>query len=91
MMMKLISEELVKENIALVGRIKSPDWSGIVRFFGGDTISGHATISDKPDAWDEIDCSLKGFDIVVMNQEKIVTVPSAFLLIQRRENGKARV
>ena len=90
--MKLISEKLIKENIALVGCKKIPwlEWYRLV--FEDDTVSAHATITDKTDAWGENDCGLIGFEIVVMNQEKQkVMALSAFLLVQRREKEKTTV
>ena len=51
MMMKLISEELVKENIALVGSKKIPWLEWYRPVFEDDTISAHDTITDKSDAW----------------------------------------
>ena len=92
MMMKLISEELVKENIALVGNKKIPWLEWYRPVFEDDTISAHTTITDKTDAWGESDCGLIDFEIVVVNQEnQRVMVLSAFLLVQRREKEKTSV
>ena len=92
MMMKLISEELVKENIAFVGSKKIPWLEWYRPVFEDDTISAHGTITDKTDAWGESDCGLIGFEIVVMNKEKQkVMALSAFLLVQRREKEKTSV
>ena len=92
MMMKLISEELVKENIALVGS-KNISWLEWYRpVFEDDKISAHAKITDKTDAWGESDCGLIDFEIVVVNQEKQKVMElSAFLLVQRREKEKTSV
>lgn len=86
MMMKLISEELIKENIALVGSRKVPWLEWYRPVFEGDTISATATIADKtPSEWDE-DCGLIGFDIEVHNQnEKRVMALSAYLMVEKRD------
>ncbi|MGB0632449.1 MAG: MaoC/PaaZ C-terminal domain-containing protein [Alphaproteobacteria bacterium] len=86
MMMKLISEELIKENIALVGSKKVPWLEWYRPVFEGDTISATATITDKAEADGETDCGLVGFDIDVHNQnDKKVMALSAYLMIERKE------
>ena len=88
MMMKLVSEELIKENIALVGSKKVPWLEWYRPVFEGDTISAHATIADKSAADGEADCGLIGFDIEVHNQKgKKVMALSAYLMIQKKEVG----
>lgn len=86
MMMKLISEELIKQDFALVGSRKVPWLEWYRPVFEGDTISARATISDKADSDEDADCGLVGFDIEVQNQtEKKVMALSAYLLIEKRE------
>ena len=86
MMMKLISEELIKENIALVGSRKVPWLEWYRPVFEGDTISATATIADKtPSEWDE-DCGLIGFDIDVHSQnEKRMMALSAYLMVEKKD------
>jgi acyl dehydratase len=85
MMMKLISEELIKENIALVGSKKVPWLEWYRPVFEGDTISARATITDKTQSEDAADHGLIGFDIDVHNQdEKTVMALSAYLMVQRK-------
>ena len=88
MMMKLISEELIKQDFALVGSRKVPWLEWYRPVFEGDTISAHATIADKSAADGEADCGLIGFDIEVHNQKgKKVMALSAYLMIQKKEVG----
>ena len=85
MMMKLISEELIKENIALVGSKKVPWLEWYRPVFEGDTISARATITDKSLDEDITDYGLIGFDIDVNNQhENKVMALSAYLMVQRQ-------
>jgi len=60
MMMKLISEELIKENIALVGSKKVPWLEWYRPVFEGDTIFALATITDKTPSEDAADYGLIG-------------------------------
>jgi acyl dehydratase len=86
MMMKLISEELIKENIALVGSRKVPWLEWYRPVFEGDTISATATIADKTEADGDADCGLIGFDIEVHNQnDKKVMALSAYLMVEKRD------
>jgi acyl dehydratase len=86
MMMKLISEELIKENIALVGSRKVPWLEWYRPVFEGDTISATATITDKTEADGDADCGLIGFDIEVHNQnDKKVMALSAYLMVEKRD------
>ena len=85
MMMKLISEELINKNIALVGSKKVPWLEWYRPVFEGDTISARATITDKTPSEDAADYGLIGFDIDVHNQdEKKVMALSAYLMVQRQ-------
>jgi acyl dehydratase len=84
MMMKLVSSELVKENVCLVGSKKVPWLEWYRPVFEGDTISARATITDKTLDGEDADYGLIGFEIDVHNQnEKKVMALSAYLMIQR--------
>ena len=86
LMMKLISEELIKEGFALIGSKKVPWLEWYRPVFEGDTISAHATITEKTVLEGETDGGLVGFDINVDNQDdKEVMALSAFLIIQKKE------
>ena len=88
MMMKLIGEELIKQNIALVGSKKVPWLEWYRPVFEGDTISARATIADKTESDGDADCGLIGFDIEVHNQnEKKVMALSAYLMIEKKEGA----
>ena len=88
MMMKLISEELLKENIALVGSRKVPWLEWYRPVFDGDTISATATVSEKTPADGETDHGLVGFDIEVHNQdEKKVMALSAYLMVEKQDTA----
>ena len=88
LMMKLISEELIKENIALIGSKKVPWLEWYRPVFEGDEISARAIITEKTLLETEIDCGLVGFDISVNNQkDKKVMALSAYLMVQKREEA----
>ncbi len=84
MMMKLLSSELIKENVRLVGSKKVPWLEWYRPVFDGDTISARATIVDKSLDDAAADYGLVGFEVDVHNQaEKKVMALSAYLMIQR--------
>lgn len=89
MMMKLISEELINQNIALVGSKKVPWLEWYRPVFEGDTIAARATVADKTESDGDADCGLVGFDIEVHNQnEKKVMALSAYLMIEKTEAAR---
>ena len=90
MMMRLISEELIRRDIALIGSKKVPWLEWYRPVFEGDTISARATVSDKTASNDEEDkdCGLVGFDIEVRNQNnKKVMALTTYLMVQRKVAG----
>lgn len=86
--MKLVSAELIKENISLVGSKKVPWLEWYRPVFDGDSICAKATIKEKSHDEKERDVGLIGFDIDVHNQDdKKVMSLSAYLMVQRETYG----
>jgi len=84
LMMKLLSDELVRENIPLVGSRKVPWLEWYRPVFDGDLISARATITEKTPDEREKDVGLIGLEIEVRNQDdRKVMALSAFLMIER--------
>ena len=87
-MMKLVSDQLAKEQIPLVGSGKVSWLEWYRPAFDGDSLSAHVTVIGKSRPKDETDHGLIECDIAVHNQDRRkVMALSTYLMI---ESGKAQ-